>query len=181
MRATKIGRGSASQQTALLRSSPVLSLQRQFTPFLLALTAAWIGAAETGPAEPALEIAGWRFVQPALPTPLKAGDDYTLSLVSQVAEARTWIVTVGFKRNPGKTARPAVLTLVEDGSILQASLAVRNGRTQEISAAEQARAQGKMKFVIEKDLGARVLLAAPVERSQKGKEIRVLSNVLEIK
>ena len=157
------------------------SLKRRFTSCLLALAATMIGAAEAGRAGLPLEIAGWRFVHPALPKPLKAGDDYKLSLVSQVPEARTWVVTVEFKRPAGKAGTPAALTMIEDGAVLQASLVVRNGRTQEIDDAEQKRAQGRMKFVIEKDTGTKLLLAAPINRSDQGKDLRALSNVLEIK
>jgi hypothetical protein len=153
----------------------------RFPSCLLAFLATLLGAAEADRADLPLEIAGWRFVHPGLPKPLTGGDNYELSFVSQVPEAGTWIVTVEFKRAPGKAQTPAALTLIEDEAVLQASLVVRHGRTENIAAGEQKLAQGRMKFVIEKDTGTKLLLALPIERSDEGKPLQPLSNVLELK
>ena len=155
------------------------SLKRQLSAlFLLVLTTTLACAADTNKIDSPSEIVGWASVHPTLPKPMKEGNDYAISLVSQKEESGALVITLEFKTAKAKDNVPAVLTVVQSSSIRQGSFTIVDGQIETVGPLVQKQKQGRMKFSIAREAGTKVLLADPHEPNDSGKSSGFLAILL---
>jgi len=156
-------------------------LNYQISAVLIALVATLAYGADNRRSDSALKLSGWVFVHPILPKPMKGGAGYKISLASQKEDSESLVVTVEFVNDRPKDNVPVVLTVIDEASVRQGSIAIIDGRFAVLDSYVQKREKGKIEFAIAKGAGTKILLAGPLEPKDVGKDLKVFSNILELK
>jgi hypothetical protein len=157
------------------------SLTFQIGAVVIALAATFAYGADNNASDSALRISGWAFVHPVLPKPMKEGTAYKISFAAQEKDSDSLVVTVEFVNEKPKDNERAVLTVIDKASIRQGSFAVIDGKFDVLDSYVTKREKGRIRFVIANRVGTKILFAGPLEPTDVKNDLRVLSNILELK